>query len=409
VSWSYELLSEMDRRLLSQLSVFAGGWTQEAAAAVCDSPVFGSERDAGMDDGLARLVARSLVTHALTPAGESRYGLLETIRAFAREELARSDEERVVCQRHAAYFLTVSEEWGEAAGHGPHRTLWLDRLAQEHANTTEARRWILRENDDEETRLRWATAMGPFAYLRDHYADEYAWNLALGAVPAIAPPMLAGAWALVSTGILACNGQIDFAAAVACCEAALPTVRAVRDTVTVVRALVILGMSLAFQGDFERGYAILEEAVAASRHSGDRVREAMAMGTFGRVACARADWMAARRLSQAGLHIAKEIGDFFTQSLCYRQLGDVARATNDLPAAGAYYELSLARAADVGHRQATTYSLLGMGHVLLASDAAERAARFFNDSLALARQMGLRLEIAAGLEGTGCLASCLGR
>ena len=409
VSWSYELLSEMDRRLLRQLSVFAGGWTQEAASAVCGLAVVGSDKDDCVSDGLARLVARSLVLHTQAPTGESRFSLLETIRAFAREQLALSEEEHTLCQRHAAYFLMVSEKWGEAAGHGPDRTVWLDRIAQEHANTTDARRWTVRENDDEETRLRWATAMAAFAYLRDHYAEEYAWNLALGAVPGVAPRTLAGARALLSTGLLACNGQIDFAAAVACYEAALPIVRAAEDTVRIVRALVNLGFSLSFQGDFDRGYAILEEAVATSRRSGERGREAMAMGTFGRVACARADWVRARELSKVSLDIAKQIGDVFTQSLCYRQLGDVARAAKDLSAAGAFYELSLARAAEVGHRQATTYSLAGMGHVRLASGASESAARFFNDSLALARQLGLRLEIAAGLEGTGCLAVCLGR
>jgi hypothetical protein len=83
VHWSYELLSEPDRRLLRQVSVFAGGWTREATGAVCDSPESGTE--GRVEDALARLVSKSLVTHAQTPSGESRYSLLETIRAYARE------------------------------------------------------------------------------------------------------------------------------------------------------------------------------------------------------------------------------------------------------------------------------------------------------------------------------------
>jgi predicted ATPase/DNA-binding CsgD family transcriptional regulator/DNA-binding XRE family transcriptional regulator len=408
IDWSYELLTEAERRVLRCLSVFAGGWTREAAISVCGSPT-PCDGDSPIDNVLARLVTKSLVTHAHSTAGESRYSMLETVRAFARERLAQSGEDGSVGQHHADYFLAAAEMWGEAAGHGPHRTLWLDRLEREQANINDALRWTLDHVDNEDARLRWAKAISAVGYMRDHYAETYAWHVALGALPGAERPTRTWAGALLSTGLLACNGQIDFALAARCCEAALPIARAVSDSLIVIRALVNLGFSVAFQGDFERGYTALQEAVATSRASGDRVREAMALGTFGRIACARADWLYARKLSEASLAIAEEIDDVFTQSLCHRQLGDVARAFDDLPTARACYELSLARAAEVGHRQATTYSLLGMGHVLLASRGPDQAARFFSDSLALARRLGLRLEIAAGLEGTGCLAVCLGR
>jgi hypothetical protein len=257
--------------------------------------------------------------------------MLETIRAFARERLVQTGEDASVGQRHADYFLAAAEMWGEAAGRGPHRTLWLDRLEHEQANINDALRWTLDYDDNEDARLRWAKAITTVGYLRDHYAEMYAWQVALGALPGAERPKRDWGRALVSTAILACMGQIDLALAARCCVAALPIARATGDSITVVRALVNLGLSVALQGDFERGYSAFEEAVATSRASGDRVREAMALGAFGRIACERADWLYARTLSQASLASAEEIGDVFTQSLCHRQLGDVARALGDLP------------------------------------------------------------------------------
>jgi predicted ATPase len=100
LDWSYELLPETERRLLRRLSVFAGGFTVDAAAAVM--------ADAGLDaatvtDCIANLVSKSLI--ALDPAsGAMRWTLLETIRAYALEKLAESDESDDAQRRHAAFF-----------------------------------------------------------------------------------------------------------------------------------------------------------------------------------------------------------------------------------------------------------------------------------------------------------------
>ena len=100
LDWSYELLPETERRLLRRLSVFAGGFTVDSAAAVM--------ADAGLDtaivtDCIANLVTKSLI--ALDPtSGATRWTLLETIRAYALEKLAESDESDDAQRRHALYF-----------------------------------------------------------------------------------------------------------------------------------------------------------------------------------------------------------------------------------------------------------------------------------------------------------------
>ena len=100
LDWSYELLPETERRLLRRLGVFAGGFTVDSATAVM--------ADAGLDaamvtDCIANLVTKSLI--ALDPtSGATRWTLLETIRAYALEKLAESDESDDAQRQHAAFF-----------------------------------------------------------------------------------------------------------------------------------------------------------------------------------------------------------------------------------------------------------------------------------------------------------------
>ncbi|MEA2962103.1 MAG: hypothetical protein QOI46_2201 [Alphaproteobacteria bacterium] len=100
LDWSHELLPEAERRLLRRLSVFAGGFTVESAAAVM--------ADAGLDaatvaDCIANLVTKSLIALDPTP-GVTRWNLLETIRAYALEKLVESGESDDAQRRHAVFF-----------------------------------------------------------------------------------------------------------------------------------------------------------------------------------------------------------------------------------------------------------------------------------------------------------------
>lgn len=105
LDWSYQLLPEHEQRLLGRLSLFRGSFTPAAASAVA---LDGAEGSAGLLDGLANLVAKSLVV-ATPAAGTVRYRLLETTRAYAAEKVAAGDEGAALLRRHGMYFRLLLE------------------------------------------------------------------------------------------------------------------------------------------------------------------------------------------------------------------------------------------------------------------------------------------------------------
>ena len=167
LDWSYDLLSQPEQMLLERLSVFAGGWTLEAAEVVCSGA--GIEVS-DVTDGLLRLVNKSLVVADEAPDGRQRYRLLETVRQYARERLGSAAEAEAAHERHAAYFLAYveahdPEELLRAKGLlNPERSM-LDQLEGELDNLRAALRWWI-ESPDAERALHQAAALFRIWYLR---------------------------------------------------------------------------------------------------------------------------------------------------------------------------------------------------------------------------------------------------
>jgi predicted ATPase/class 3 adenylate cyclase len=148
IDWSYELLSEPEQRLLTRLSVFAGGCTLDAAEAVCAPD--GIDRDL-VFESLARLVAGSLVV-AEDHGSQTRYRLLETIRQYGEERLDDAGDADTLRSRHACHYAAFAEK---AFGYldGPKHVLWTARLSAERDNLLAAWLWAI-DADDVDTALR---------------------------------------------------------------------------------------------------------------------------------------------------------------------------------------------------------------------------------------------------------------
>jgi predicted ATPase len=153
IAWSYDLLSMEESELFRRLAVFAGGWTLESAEAVCASPPkindgralpIVAERYDAIDvlDGLSSLQDKSLVSQEDGMDGEPRFRMLETIRAFAWEQLVASGEDGSMRQQHATYYLGMVETTGALLfASAAKRT----RLAAEHGNVQAALHWLVQQ------------------------------------------------------------------------------------------------------------------------------------------------------------------------------------------------------------------------------------------------------------------------
>src|SRR5262249_10268479 len=90
MEWSYQLLNETQRRVFERLSVFANGWTIEAAEAVCADDGVAA---AHVLEALLQLIRKSLVVRIDSRQGGTRFGLLETVRQYARDKLSAREAE----------------------------------------------------------------------------------------------------------------------------------------------------------------------------------------------------------------------------------------------------------------------------------------------------------------------------
>jgi predicted ATPase/DNA-binding SARP family transcriptional activator len=166
LSWSYGLLGEPEQYLFKRLSVFAGGWTLEAAETVCSAEELPRE---DVLDLLGRLVSKSLVATEESAEGTKRYQLLETVREYAREQLLARGEGEAVQQRHANYYLEFvealdPEQLVRASALGIN-ALTIDQLEREQDNLRASLRWWI-ELRDAERAVRQAAAVFPIWFFR---------------------------------------------------------------------------------------------------------------------------------------------------------------------------------------------------------------------------------------------------
>jgi len=245
LEWSQELLGEAERALFRRLSVFAGGWTLEAAEEVCSGD--GVEQDDVLEL-LSGLVDKSLV---VVEAGEERvprFRMLEPVRQYSQERLQESGTAERVREHHAQYYLALAQE-AEPELEGADETRWLDRLEAEHDNLRAALSWAL-EGGEAELGLRLAGALRVFWVGRSHYSEGRRW-CEEGLKRGDSAPRSVRANALVGVGFFM-SSLGDLELAIERLEDGLALYRQVEDRRGAATCLRLLGSTMFELGDWER-------------------------------------------------------------------------------------------------------------------------------------------------------------
>jgi predicted ATPase/DNA-binding CsgD family transcriptional regulator len=284
IAWSEDLLDVEERAAFRRLAVFGGGFTLEAAQAVATVGLTG--------DPLAivtALVNKSLLRHEPSRSAEPRFGMLETIREYAWEQLVAAGEAERTQERHLEYFIGVAER---AKGHwgSPHALEWLAVMDQEYENLRAALRWAS-EGADADAELRLASSICRFWNFRGNVGEAYRWiDAALArsseATPALRAELLVDAAALTP-------GDEERKAALE--QEALALARGAGDRETVIRCLMNLGAAY-MQKDLQRAQAFWIEGLALARDVGDRLRVGLLVQALAVVAQVEGDLARAARL-----------------------------------------------------------------------------------------------------------------
>ncbi len=401
LDWSYALLSETERLALSRLSVFAGGWTLEAAEAVWA----GDGPDASeILDLLTQLVDKSLVLME-THGGEARYRLLETVRQYGRDHLQDSGGEEGALRSHRDFFLALAEK---AAPHlfGAESVTWLDTLEVEQDNLRAAFNWSL-GTDDVERAAHLAVALTRLWYFRGYFKEGWeSLTKVLGRGGECAP--LARARVLTSAGALA-FARGDHAQAVALGEDALVLFRQLGNTRDIALCTYRIGNACNLMGDFARAAEYLDEGMRLSRDLGDEVVLGEVLRTRGHVEARKGNYAAATPMLEEGLVRHRNVGYKRGAAISLRYLGMVKLYQNEFAQAEGLLKESVAQSRDIGDKEALAYALCGMGSALRRSGDLEGASTCYRESLTLARDVGMKWATVECLHGLGAIRAARGR
>jgi predicted ATPase/DNA-binding CsgD family transcriptional regulator len=410
IAWSYDLLDAGEQVLFRRLSVFAGGFTLEAAEAVCgqqttvDSRQSTGERPTPIDrrlssvdsvlDGIASLVEMSLLRQVGGPLDEQpRYQMLETIREFGLERLAAHGDEHPVRSAHATDILNLAEPSYERI-FAPGYERILARLDAEHDNVRAALAWA-EAAGDAELGLRLAGAMTAFWVVRGHYREGRGWLVrALGWGEPV--PTAARARAFNGAGWLTrLQGEIDAAAALQ--TEALAVARASGASLIAARALQALGLIDLQRGDHAGAARRMEQALAqflaieSTAIAGPQYVSA-AYTNLGQIALAQGDAAGAIAHLEEALRRQRALGYAWMMDETLRTLGDIARDRGDYTRALASYRESVELARHHRDRRFLAEALSGIAGVAVAQGRPERAARLLGATAALREQIGAAIE-----------------
>jgi predicted ATPase/DNA-binding SARP family transcriptional activator/DNA-binding CsgD family transcriptional regulator len=348
LDWSYALLDEPEQALFGRLSVFAGGFTLEAAESVGAG---GGIEEEDVLELLTMLVEKSLVVADEDWERGARYRLLEPVGQYAGEKLRVSGNAETLGRRHAEFFLALAEE-AEPELKGSRQVEWLDRLETEHDNLRAALSWALGRGIELGPRM--AVALRLFWFTRGYLGE----------------------------------GR-TYLEAVARSDMVPVTLRA--------RALNGLGWVAKPQGDYERAYLAYQESLKFYRMSNDMRGIANALGDLGSLALDRGDYEGATSLLEESLTLYRELESREDVIGILDRLGVLASAKGDREQSISFFSEALKLSRASGNLRRTATSLGNLGITMLVHGDTEQATKLLDESRTLFRDIGDSTNFAIGL------------
>jgi predicted ATPase/class 3 adenylate cyclase len=406
IAWSYDLLDAAERDLFERVGVFMGGWTLEAAEAICADGL-------GLDvfEGLGSLSEKSLVRPQEDSHGDARFLMLETIRDFSVERFVARPDAATIRDRHAAWFLGFAEDLGASLG-GDDRGMRLLRLDDDHDNLRAALTWFM-NGDALAEAARMAVALWRFWQQRGHLLEARQRIDAILATDErlhLLEPRLRMALLKAAGGVTYWQGEI--ASTHTRYKEALDIARAVGTRAELAEALYNFSFApvdvsgsddpnVWFAALSSTAPPVVREAAEIYRELGDQAGEAKAYWGLGTYLLYGADYPEAEAVLLRGLDLFRALGDRFGEAWTYHSLGLIQFKLGQTVEAVSAVDKALALFVLANDISGITLSLLDLAGAALELGRRDEALRFAAASDALATRTG------AGLGTTSALADVL--
>ena len=274
LDWSYDLLDPREQELLRRLSVFSGGWTQEAAEAASAGTL-----PAGEIPALLTALARHHLAEVREREGAKRYHFLESVRDYGRQQMEPS-EAQAARQRHYDYFLTLAAR-AESGLESEEKSAWLHLLEADYANITAAMQWSLTEGAGPDG-LRLPGCLPGFWQARGYFSEGLDWCRRALARSDPAARTQARAKILNAAGGLAlCLAQ--YALAEIFHRECLAIVKELKLQAGIANTLNNLGLAAHTQGKYDLAIERYCECISIRRELGDKVNTAYALNNLAMV------------------------------------------------------------------------------------------------------------------------------
>ena len=439
IDWSYELLTEEEKRLLQFASVFVGGWSLESLETVADDP--------NTIEHLAQLVNKSLIVTEERET-EMRYFMLETIRQYAREKLFEANQSSLARDRHFAYFDALSERIWDAFRSPTDQLAWRDKVDDELENLRSALEWGLDNNIEDAIHLaaNFCIVSGWISNIRE---DLPLVKSAIERIKSL-PPLQGDAQRKRQKSL----ARALFALGMVSMGAGIASVMALQEATAISRITedrLLLGYCLEMYFTASRfndvpgaleaaqeGYVIFTEEipdnwglgmayqnmVSIAAQKGDlaekekyfrKLKEVMGeaptsfqAGIFflgiGLDESVRGNYETAKQIFENGLQIFRRLRNKAFQSIFLSELGHIARHTGDRHGAKEIYRETLRNWQDLGNRAAAAHQLECFGLLAIADEEPDRALKLFGAAEALRERIQAQMTEVERMEYDRALA-----
>lgn len=397
IDWSHDLLSEDERELFACLSVFAAGFTLEAAESVCSDC---------MDpfDGVLSLHEKSLLKREEL-AGEERFYMLQTIREYAREKLAATGKEEGLLRRHCEFYRDLAESL-EPSIRGPQQKEILNRLGADTENFRLAYE-TAEKTQDEESVCRLALALHHFWIVRGltvegHTKIERAEQMAKATGDKAARGKLLNATALIH------HHLGEYAEAGRIYDEALQINRETGDRKALADSLSGAGWWAANQGDTEEGRRLIAEAVRIADELGSDSLLARSLCDLGESYYHDGRYRDAKEQFGQALERAGVVGDKRVESMSLQWLADIAQAEGEIDRARECTMAALEIDRELGNLRSTAWALDQLAILALQTGDFDRADELATQALEIHREVGNSVGINESRVRLGKIAQALG-